>query len=306
MISTDLLTQRNFSWFDVQEPGEEDFNTLSLKLGLPSLLIQDTLRPEHLPKYEFIEDGGHFLMMRTFDPESSSDSTTVQDFTRKIALFITTDRLITIHRVSLEVVNKIAQRCRKNEQPKTLQALVHSLILHIIRSYEVPLMRLQATYDEFEEEILSKKSTSLDTTKIYIFRRQLFVIKRILKQTLDALYRSKDFWVDHSSMLQDLRENVDQIYYQLDEISDNFDHLFQLHISLNDQRANEVMKLLTVSSSILLPLNFIASFYGMNFVSLPGLHSHEALLLVVILMILISLGAVWYFRSKGWFKTARE
>jgi magnesium transporter len=66
------------------------------------------------------------------------------------------------------------------------------------------------------------------------------------------------------------------------------------------------MKILTVFSSILLPLNFIASFYGMNFEHLPGLHSPQALGILSIVMLLTTVLAVWFFRRKGWFKTARE
>jgi magnesium transporter len=185
--------------------------------------------------------------------------------------------------------------------PKTLQGLVHQIVLAVIRSYEEPIVRLQDTFDEFEEDVLARKCETLNTTRIYHFRRQLFVLKRILKQTNDALYRSKDLWEEYPSMLQDLKENLDQVYFRLDEISDNFEHLFQLHISLNDQRANEVMKTLTVFSSILLPLNFIASFYGMNFEHIPGLDSVHTLLWVVVVMVLISVFAFWFFQRKGWF-----
>jgi magnesium transporter len=176
----------------------------------------------------------------------------------------------------------------------------------VIRSYEVPVVSLQDTYDDFEADILSKKCEYLDTKRIYHFRRQLFVVKRILRQTQDALFRSKDFWEEHPSMLQDLKENIDQVYFQLDDISDSFEHLFQLHISLQDQRANEVMKILTVFSSVLLPLNFIASFYGMNFDTLPGLHSGHALNALMLSMILISVGAVWYFKKRGWFRDNQD
>jgi magnesium transporter len=61
------------------------------------------------------------------------------------------------------------------------------------------------------------------------------------------------------------------------------------------------MKILTVFSSVLLPLNFIASFYGMNFEHIPGLHSFHALGMVVLLMVLVSVSAFWYFKRKGWF-----
>lgn len=305
MITHNLLTNRDFSWFDVQEPHASDFDQLSSEFGLPPLLVQDTLRPEHLPKYEDTDEG-HFLMMRSFDLESEKDATTVQDLTRKIALFITSNRVVSIHRVELPYLNKIVNKCQKGEAPKSIPSLVHQIVLATIRTYEEPINNLQDTYDEFETDVLSKKIEQLDTTQIFHFRRQLFVIKRILKQTNDALYRSKDLWEEYPSMLQDLKENVDQLYFQLDEISDNFEHLFQLHIALNDQRANEVMKVLTVFSTILLPLNFLASFYGMNFTELPGLGSANALITLVLCMGILSFGGIWYFRRKGWFKTPEE
>src|SRR5205085_9960927 len=99
---------------------------------------------------------------------------------------------------------------------KTCHELIHHIILSSIRSYEEPLHQLQIQYDTFEEEILSQKIEKLDTTRIYLFRRKLFLIKRLLKQIYDALYRSKEFWEEHPSLLQDLRENIDQIYFQLD------------------------------------------------------------------------------------------
>lgn len=305
MVSDNLLTNRSFSWFDVEEPRTEDFDTLTTQFNLPYLLVQDTLRPEHLPKYENSEEG-HFLMMRSFDSDSEKEATSVQEMTRKIALFIQDDRLVTIHRVNLDFLNKVLERCKRNDIPKTIQGLVHLIVLGIIRSYEEPINNLQNLYDDFEEDILAKKLEHLDTTRMYHFRRQLFVIKRILKQTNDALYRSKDFWDEYPSMLQDLKENIDQAYFQLDEISDNFEHLFQLHIALNDQRANEVMKILTVFSSVLLPLNFIASFYGMNFEHIPGLSSPGAFNWVVFMMLAVSLTGVWFFKRKGWFKAPRE
>lgn len=190
MITDNLLTNRSFSWVDVHEPRTEDFDRLNSEFNLPYLLVQDCLRPEHLPKYEQTDEG-HFLMMRNFDLESGSNATTMQELIRKI-----------------------------------------------------------------------------------------------------ALYSFRDFWSKHRSMLQDLRENID--------------HLFELHIALNDQRANEVMKVLTVFSTILLPLNFIASFYGMNFSFLPGLNSTSSIYILLLVMITMSVSAIWYFKRKGWFKTPQE
>lgn len=305
MIKKITLGERSFSWYDVTCPDDRDIERLSEEFKLPFLLVQDCLKPEHLPKYEETEEGDHFLMMRAFDKESETDATTVQELTRKMALFISQDRLVTIHRVELPCLEKVTAKCEKPDLfPKNIQMLVHQIILDAIRTYEEPINRLQDQYDDFETEVLSKKC-DMGLTKVYSFRRQLFVLKRILKQTNDGLYRFRDFWEEHPSMLQDLKENIDQLYFQLDEISSNFEHLFELQIQINDQKANDVMRTLTVFSTVLLPLNFIASFYGMNFEHLPGLDSPHALGGISALMIGVWIVCLIYFRYRGWFKTRR-
>lgn len=304
MIRSIQLPEREFNWIDVQDPQEDDFDRLSNEFHLPYLLAQDCLRPEHLPKYEFT-GGSHFLMMRSFDEHADSDATSIQDLTRKIALFITEKQIISIHRVELDYLDSIEDRFNSHHLPVTIQGVVHQLILTVIKSYEAPIEKLQDEYESFEEIIFSGNADSLSTYKSYQFKRKISVFKKMLKQTNDSLSRFRDFWSLYPSMLQDLKENIDQHYFALDEISESFDHLFQLHISMTDQRANEVMKVLTVFSSILLPLNFLASFYGMNFAFLPGLNSPFAFGILCGLMVLTCLIGIIYFRGRGWFRTAK-
>src|SRR5688500_10283733 len=119
MITDNIVLNREFTWVDVQEPQQEDFERLHSQFNIPYLLVQDCLRPEHLPKYESTEEG-HFLMMRSYDHDCSPDAISVQELTRKIALFITDNRLLTIHRVELNYLGKIEQRCAKNDFPRSL------------------------------------------------------------------------------------------------------------------------------------------------------------------------------------------
>ncbi len=297
MISQDLAPQKDFNWYDIEDPRREDFEVLATKFNIPQLLVFDTEKPEHLPKYETTNEV-HFFILRSFDAHAGLKGTTIRGLTRKITLLISEKRLITIHGRKLDYL--------KYTNAGSVQDQVYQITLEVIQSYETALSKLQDQYAHFENEILSRKQARLDTRRIYHFRRQSFVIKRILSQVEEALTLSREFWREHPSMLQDLKENLHLIYFQLEDISNNFDHLFQLHIALNDQRANEVMKVLTVFSSIFLPLNFLASFYGMNFSILPGLNSWMALTILVIIMIAFIVVGIWYFKKKGWFNTYLE
>ncbi len=305
MIKQIALPERDFSWIDVQDPQEGDLEKLSNDYHLPYLLVQDCLRPEHLPKYEFT-GGSHFLMMRNIDENADSDATSIQELTRKIAFFITEKQIISIHRVELDYLDSVKTRFDSHHLPVTIQGVVHQLILSVIKSYQDPIEKLQDEYENFEEVIFAQENVSLSTYKGYQFKRKISIFKKLLKQTNDSLSRFKDFWATNPSMLQDLKENIDQLYFALDEISESFDHLFQLQISITDQKANQVMKVLTVFSTILLPLNFMASFYGMNFDSLPGLHSHSAFIGLCVIMVVSCILGIIYFRSKGWFKTVKD
>lgn len=304
MIKTISLSEVKFSWIDVENPQEEEINRLSNEFRLPYLLVQDCLRPEHLPKYEFTY-GSHFLMMRSYDEHADVEARTIQDLTRKIAIFINEDKIISIHRVGLDYLEKVEQKFQDNRLPHSMQGVVHQIILAVIKSYDSPIMKLQDEYEDFEDTIFSEKAEKLQIIRSYQFKRRITILKKVLKQTNDSLSRFREFWVDSPSMLQDLKENIDQQYFALDEISDSFDHLFQLHIAMTDQKANQVMKVLTVFSSILLPLNFMASFYGMNFEFLPGLHSPLALGILCLVMIFTCFLGIIYFRDKGWFRTVK-
>ena len=187
-----------------------------------------------------------------------------------------------------------------------MQGLVHLILKAVIQTYKEPMVEIQSNYENFEQDVLSKSMEALGTNRVYIFRRHLFIIKSMLKQTQNAINHCKIFWIDHESLHQDLLESIDQIYYQLDDISYNFDQLFALHLSINERKSNEVMKVLTIFASIMLPLTFVASFYGMNFDYLPGAHSMVGFLILSFLMLLIGGGTIWYFKRNGWFKQQRN
>lgn len=108
MIIKEQEVCQNKSWIDVTDPTIREMKELSDKYGLNEHAVRDCLEPEHLPKYEFIDDV-HFLILRFYAHGSEKKITTIQDLTNKIAIFFTEDILITIHKnpVSfLDVIRK--------------------------------------------------------------------------------------------------------------------------------------------------------------------------------------------------------
>lgn len=303
MKRVNLLERDHLKWTDIEGPSYQELNQLSRTFSFSSLLLQDALGIEQLPKYE-LSQGTYFFILRFFDLKAHDQSTTVEEVTQKFSLFIRSQQLISVHSTPFrEVTEKIPKEIigHDNSHAENVHYLVHRIIQTVIRSYKDPLNKLDQMYDELEEKILIHHHRSLDLKRVYYFRRRMFILKKILKMTHDMLSNSKEFWTHQESLLQDLKENIHQIYLEIDDLSQNFEHLFQVYISLNEKKANEVMKVLTTFSTILLPLNFIASFFGMNFKAIPGIESSLFFWFIVMVMITISIILIFSFKRKRWF-----
>ncbi len=88
---------QDFHWLDISNPTPEYLNEVAAEYGLHPTSVQDCLQPEHLPKFEMIDEVG-FVVLRAFERECSMEADTVQELTRKIAIFYGDAFVITIHR----------------------------------------------------------------------------------------------------------------------------------------------------------------------------------------------------------------
>lgn len=301
MITENIIVSKEFTWIDIEGPHRPDYEFIEEEFCLPPLLVQDCMRPEQLPKFEKTQRN-FFFMVRIYDPASHGNDITIQRLTNKVAIFISENRVVTIHSERIFPLAKFAEMKDREGFPQDVKRLTHQIFRIAIMAYEDLLFDLQERYEKVEQEVLSKETEGLSNTMVYEFRRKIFVIKGILQLTQHSLNNSRDFWGDSSSLQQDIKENIDQLYFRLDALSHNFDQLFALYLSMNEQRSNEVMKVLTVFASLMLPLTFISSFYGMNFDQLPGVHTTPGFVGVIVIMVTTTFVTIWFFNKRRWFK----
>ncbi|HND90124.1 MAG TPA: CorA family divalent cation transporter, partial [Saprospiraceae bacterium] len=115
-------------------------------------------------------------------------------------------------------------------------------------------------------------------------------------------YRTESELLDESNRLylRDVADHVAQIIDSLDNQRDTLNSLEALFHAEAASRLNNVMRLLTVISTIFIPLSFIASLYGMNFDNMPELHSQYGYYVVLGVMFTAMVGMLVYFRWKRW------
>jgi magnesium transporter len=303
-----------FVWEDVVDPSEEELGQLVQRYGLEPTSVNDCLDPEHLPKFEQFERYA-FAIIRAFDDRSGRACTTVQELTRKIAIFYGPGFLLTVHRREQAWLTALLDKARNETKPKAAKqgrdALQASLLTQILNaaldSYLHPLEVVEARIDAFEESVFSardraKSSFRADLREIHVLKRQVTLIKRLLWRTVDVVQRMTPLSGQNVSLFRDVQENLESFHFYVDEMLDDANTLLTIQLSLASHRTGEVMRVLTVFSVFFLPLTFIVGVYGMNFDFMPELHSRWGYPAVLGAMGLLTLAIYLWFRRNGWLR----
>jgi magnesium transporter len=308
---TTLKAKNGFVWIDVFNPKRADILNLAQTYSLHSTSVQDCLDPEHLPKFEKISNYS-FLILRAFDEKCLDTSDTVQEVTRKIAIFFNENFLITIHRKDQNFLSALRDKWKSEMEYRedvTSVTILADLLKNVYLTFEKPIDDGLTELENHEMSIFSAQGSKPFTlANGYYLKRKAFVYKRVLRLSFDAtskLINQHEF--STSPLFHDLKETLDNLYFYADELVESVNALINLYISMEQQkineashRANEVVRVLTIFSVFFMPLNFIASVYGMNFEFMPELQVKWGYPAILSIMLFTAASIYWWFRRKKW------
>ena len=296
-LTTD--TNCNWEWIDLTDPDAADFEEISRKYKLHPAVVYDSLQPDHLPKYELIEEVA-FAIVRIFDKEIGSEGDTVQDLTNKIAIFYSHNFLITVHRAEYPFLEEIKKNHIDTANCNSPYNLFIHLVKEVLQSYEKPALKLATDLDYYESKVFLRNNPNKSlTTGMYWLKRKAEVSRRVLslsKIVLDNLNREQK----HDPYIQDVYDIYLRLLTMYEEIDNNTNNLLNIYIGLASQRTNEIMRVLTIFSVFFMPLTFIVGIYGMNFRYMPELEMRSAYPITMFAMFLITVGIYIWFRKKEW------
>jgi magnesium transporter len=298
-----------FTWVDVVHPTTEELARVARQYGLHPMSVEDSLEPEHLPKYERI-GSTTFIIVRAMDTAASDDCSSVHEMTRKVAIFYGPEFLITIHRAEQPFLTELMEAHRTASPPDGsadrrkgfLPRLLIDLINGAIDTYEKPLGAAEAAIDGFEATVFGEHELTNLLRRIYLEKRRVTQMRRMLSHTLDAVQRLIPASEPTAPLYQDLRENAQSMHFYADELLDDVNNLLTIQLHLASHRTNEVVRILTVFSVFFLPLTFIVGVYGMNFDYMPELRERWGYPGVLVGMGAVTLAIYLWFRSRGWLR----
>ncbi|MGG5208277.1 CorA family divalent cation transporter [Chryseobacterium sp. MIQD13] len=286
-------------WVDVEAPTAEDLKFLHERYEINNLLLEDTMDPNHLPKYE--EDGNiKFFLLRESTELERKNLNTISDISTKIGIFLLENTIITIHRMKARSISETKRQLTdmQAEVPPSKIALMIALL--IMKSFDDESVSLLETMDNIENEIFLKNTNHTNQIRrLYKLKRKSGLNSRVLTISTDAVDKFKLLNLQDSEIV-DLKDKHKDVVADFDHLNIQITNLISMFLALSDQKANQVMKVLAIYSVYFLPITFIAGVYGMNFDNMPELHHKYGYFITVGIMALVVICTFIYARRKQW------
>jgi magnesium transporter len=183
--------------------------------------------------------------------------------------------------------------------------LLYRLVDIIVDNYYIVLDSIGQQIEQIEDDIYND-STGQEFRKIQRLKKELIYLRKALYPLRDAmskLVKDDSGFINASNtrFFSDVYSHVAHLIDSLDTYKDLTSGLMDIYINTLNTRMNEVMKVLTVISTIFMPLTFIVGVYGMNFEFMPELHWQLGYPVVWVVMFFMMVGMIGYFRYRKWF-----
>ena len=318
--SLPFQSSRAVAWIDIS--GIHDVSAIE-KIGqqfaIHPLVLEDILNTTQRPKFEEY-DNYLFLVMRvpfsrkekaSADARRRSSAQTNHDKLdisfEQVSLLFGKDWVLSFNESDHQLFAPVRERILTGKGRLRSQGadyLTYALVDVIVDQFFVVLEDLGEAIEFLDEELVRKPGPVL-LRQIHVFKRHMMYLHKAvwpIREIIGAFERcgSRFCSPETGPYLRDAYDHIIQVIDTVETYRDLISGMLDIYLSSISYRLNEVMKVLTIISTLFIPLTFVAGVYGMNFENLPGLKWDYGYVVVGIIMIAITLGMLRYFRLKKW------
>jgi magnesium transporter len=289
-------------WVDLDKATPEESRILADVFHFHELSVEDALAESHHPK---IESYGDYLYLILHGINFKAREHLFE--THDVDFFLGPQYLVTVHPGVSRSIVKIRDVCRRNDHAlgEGPGALLHRIVDAMVDNYRPEVDQLSDRLDKLEREVLHRPDATL-SRQILKFKRDVSSLRRVVLPQRDAMSRlaRREYPQITEALAFRFRDVYDHLVRISDEalfFQDRLGSLLEAHLATVSNQLNTIMKVLTVLSTIFLPLTVLTGMYGMN-VPLPHLPGGAALQFWWILLIMLSISGLmlWGFHRKGW------
>jgi magnesium transporter len=298
---TKIGNTNKMSWLNVIGLHETDIiKSIVEHFDLHKLSGEDILSVGQRPKLDEYEHYIH-IVAKMFRIEDGN----IED--EQITILFAEGLLITFQEKEGDVFNTVRERLIEDKgqiRQRHTDYLAYALLDSIVDHYFIAIEHFGNVIEELEVELLENPSDKI-LPNLHEVRREASYIRRSVFPMRETVNRFEKLEVPYMHketklFIRDLYDHTVQVIETVTVLKDAVSGLLDLYMSSVSNRMNNVMKVLTIVSTIFIPLTFIAGVYGMNFTNMPELEYKYGYLITMIAMAILTLLMIFYFKRKKW------
>lgn len=298
-------------WVDAQDPSREEEEYLFTRwLPVHPLSLEDITRPvrmpeqsPHLPK---VEEFPEYLFVITNPVLSGEVGKPGPLEAAQLSAVLTRTVLVTVHYGALAGIEEVqSQLHRHAELAQRGPDYLYHLVLDATVDAYVPLVEtIENRLDDIEQTLFhSHACVVLD--QLLAWKRTIVSLRKTVlheREVLHRLIRGELVFIEQREVAfyRDVSDHLFRFAEMLETSREMVSDLLQNHLAHASHRLNEVMKVLTAVSTIILPMTLISGIYGMNFQKMPELHWSMGYPMAILLMLMAGSVTYWFYRIRGW------
>lgn len=306
---TKLSYDKRINWINIS--GIHDIAAIE-KIGaifnLHPLVIEDIVNVNHNPKMEDYDEY-LFIITKMIEFDNQNDCLRIE----QVSFILGKNYLLTFQEDEYDIFDILRGRIRENKgrvRSSGEDYLLYRLIDSLTDNYMLVLESLDEKIEKIEDHLIDNPDQTI-LESLHQLRKDLMKVRRAvtpLREIIYSLEKEPKEMIKKSThiFLRDLNDHIKQVMESLENYREIINGMHEIYISNSSFRLNQVLKVLTIISTIFIPLTFIVGIYGMNFntfspFNMPELNWKYGYIFVMLLMVLIATGLILFFKKKKWF-----
>lgn len=264
------------------------------------LTMEDIVHVDQRPKFEDYE---HYVVaimkMINYDRKVNAE---------QLAVILTENTVISFQEPhngdAFDIIRTRLRQSKGRVRKLGPDYLAYALMDAVVDCYFMAIEKIGDSIEEIEEDIIDASDKKSLLELYHLKREMIYLRKQVwpMRDMINNMIRSETTLINPTSdiYLRDLSDHVTRIIDTVETYRDLLSGIMDIYLSTNANKMNEVMKVLTIMSSIFIPVTFIAGVYGMNFDNMPELHTRNGYFITWGVMLAVIFGLMIYFKRKKW------
>jgi magnesium transporter len=302
-VLTLIKSFKAVTWINIDGLHDEDsIEEICTYLGIHKLSMEDILSVGQRPKLEEYQDYVQaVLKLLTLD---STEETIEYE---QLSFILKGKILVTFQEKTGDVFDSVRNRIREgkgNVRKRGADYLLYALLDLVVDHYFIVLENFGEKLEDLETDLLnSPDKTTLN--KLHHLRRETLLLRRTvypLREMIGRFEKLEEPLISNSIkvFIRDLYDHTIKVIENIEVLRDMSSGLLDLYMNSTSNKMNETMKVLTIMSSIFIPLTFIAGVYGMNFKNMPELEYKYGYFVILGVMLAVFIAMMIFFKKKKW------